>query len=69
MIRGENRIDLSPEKSEKTVNIQPMPRGRERREIFLRQSEQTHRRVHPPPILPAWVATVAIFGSSSCFAI
>ena len=50
MIRGENRIDMSPEEPEKTLDIQPMPHGREGREIFFRQPEQTNRRVHSPPI-------------------
>ena len=36
---------------QKSRDIKSMPRRRIRREIFLRQAKQPHRRIHPPSVL------------------
>ena len=51
MIGSENRIHLSLQEPEKILDIEAMPDGPERREIFLGEPKQPHRRIHPSPVL------------------
>jgi hypothetical protein len=51
VLRAKNGVDLPSEETEKIFDIKPVPHRSERHQIFFCQSKQTHRRVHPPPIL------------------
>ncbi len=53
MIGREDGVHLPPQQFSKSRDIKSMPRRAVGRQIFLRQSKQTHRRIHPPSIL--WV--------------
>ena len=50
MLRGDNGLTPRPEHFEKPSDIESMPHRSERHQIFFRQPEQTHRRIHSPPI-------------------
>ena len=53
MIGREDGVHLPLQQFSKSRDIKSMPRRAVGPEIFLRQSKQTHRRIHPPPVL--WV--------------
>ncbi len=53
MIGREDGVHLPLQQFSKSRDIKSMPRRAVGHEIFLRQSKQTHRRIHPPPVL--WV--------------
>ncbi len=50
MLGGEDGVDLPAEQTEKTFDVESVPRRGEGREIFLRQTKQAHRWIHPPPV-------------------
>lgn len=51
MFPGEDGVDLRPEHLQKPIDGKPMPGRREGGEIFFREPKQSHRGIHPPPIL------------------
>ena len=53
MLGGEDGVHLLSNEMKKTCDIKSMSRWAVGPEIFLRQSKQTHRWIHPPPVL--WV--------------
>ena len=53
MIGGEDGVHLPLQQFSKPRDIKSMPRRAVGPQIFLRQSKQTHRRIHPPSVL--WV--------------
>ncbi len=50
MIASQDRVHLPAQELQKRRQIESMPPRQIRREIFLRQPEEPHRRIHPPPI-------------------
>ncbi len=50
MIASQDRVHLPAQELQKRRQIEAMPPRQIRREIFLRQPEEPHRWIHPPPI-------------------